>query len=279
VKRYESPLQKDKRQKKRIAAAVGAFGTFVTLALLAGFAYTQLKSVEHDDETNCPNSLSDLAAYTVILIDATDKMNSTQVIEIKNLIKSVALNLPSDGRLDVLSVTDSGDIIDLMFCRCSLEKGGEGLGLIDNPRLQKVQWEEAYWGPLTDFLNSLDSQPEASHTPLMEGIQKLSSHFPFEQAPQLIESGWNLIIISDLLQNSATLNLYQEPDITFEEFRTRGEFHSARADLEGANVKVHLVHRPRAFERGLQGVPQMEFWNHWFSNCRVRDFHLIRLIG
>ena len=276
---HESPLQKEKRQKKRIAAVVGAFGAFVTLTLLAGFIYTQLRTVGHDDETNCPNSLSDLTAYTVILIDATDRMNDTQIIEIKNLIKSVALNLPSDGRLDVLSVTDSGDIIDLKFCRCSLEKGGEGLGLIDNPRLQKVQWEEAYWGPLTKFLDSLDSQPEATHTPLMEGIQKLSSHFPFEQAPQLIGGGWRLVIVSDLLQNSATLNLYHEPDITFEEFKTRGEFHSARADLEGANVEVHLVHRPRAFERGLQGLPQMEFWNQWFANCRVRDFHLKRLIG
>ena len=274
-----SPIEAERRRQKQRSFVIGGAGFLVVALLIAFTVYSRFTSVKVDRDTNCPVDPASLVGYTAVLVDATDALNENQLNAVRRIVREEARALPRHGKLEIYSLSDSHDLLRLHFARCATDPGGEGLGLTSNPRLQKERWERTFWNPLSAFLDSLAFQPEAPRTPLMESIQRLVFRSPLEDAPHLMAQGWRLIIVSDLLQHSDTLSLYQPEAANYDTFKASPDYYSLLADLRGAHVVIHFVHRSSAARSGLQNRDLAEFWNRWFSACRSETFRLIRLIG
>ena len=83
-----------------------------------------------------------------------------------------------------------------------------------------------------------------------------------------------LIVLSDLLQNSKQLSMYKStPD--FEAFNATVYAQKTKVNFEGVDIKVHL----------LQNAPQLQkqnlfdFWKSYFSNSGASTFELTALPG
>jgi hypothetical protein len=83
-----------------------------------------------------------------------------------------------------------------------------------------------------------------------------------------------LIVLSDLLQNSKQLNMYKSIP-TFENFSLTSYAQKTKSSLADINVKVHLLQNAPA----LQKQNLLDFWKNYFKNSGATSYELVALPG
>jgi len=226
-----------------IVALIAIFGGVALAALVA------MQAPSLDPATGCLDE--GVSAETVVLIDASDPIPAPLAPSVLRIVASAALRGGPETRLRLflLGGDDAVDLIELdAFCN-SLSAGSGGSVYRDRVHREFEARLKA------GFETARNGQRTAS--PILEASERLKSR------PGIVEvQHRNLILISDLLQNTARVSFYPgEPAYT-----RPGPGRVSRTKSEAPFWQtVSIVELQRPSVRHLQSKRLRQFWISWFD--------------
>ena len=173
-------------------------------------SYVLLKQEPLDKQTMCPRSGPD--GVTVVLLDVSDPLSNAQEAKLDRLLKSKKQPIvPKGHRLDVYLLPESKQKAERIISICSpgsFESASNVEKLNKNQKRFKVEWNKFLTQVNTVILRA-NTQQENQTSPISETIDFVtSSSFPNHNITTSSEDKYRLIIVSDMLQNSSSLSVF-----------------------------------------------------------------------
>ena len=203
-----------------------------------------------------------LLRHRIVLIDATDNLDATQRETVLEAVEDLArISEPSD-KLTVATV-DAAHPREphILFSACAPQSKVEGIA--DNPAFIRINWLRIFYNPLLEAVSTAMNQPEQKQTPLIESIYGLGRRSDF--GPAVADR--RLFIVSDMLQNTASLYSLYSDSLDFKVFAARPDAFQNVPDLTGVEVVNLYIDRPN--DRCIQGEAQRQFWVDFFHSART----------
>lgn len=194
---------KNKKDRHGIALLAGV----VIFSLVTILAYQRIKhDSAYDEATLCPLHIP--YDSTIVIIDKSDPWAVHDADKIVSLVMRIAGGLDTYERLQIRVIhakeKNGQPVISTLFDMCN--PGSKANPLYQNPRKIKARYDAMFKGPLQEVADFLTRPGQAKHTPLLHAIATAVS----ESEGQSKE----LIIISDLLENTHRYNFYKNaPEI------------------------------------------------------------------
>lgn len=251
----------------------GGLGWSVALGVLllgvgsggAGLALFLQSRPQIDAQTLCP--VDGPTAREVIILDLTDPLTDVQA---RHLHAAIAdrLEAAGTGTLFALAVVQA-DLDGPQFARCKPQSGQSANALYQNPKLLAATFAEGFEQPLDRVLSAaMEGAPQAK-SPLLETLQDTLSRLPPSQGPT------HVLLVSDLLQNSALLSVYRGE--SWETFATAGLGTRLSGALAGA--QIHIVRLPRPEAGRAAHLAADGFWGRYFDAQGVARPPRVTVLG
>jgi hypothetical protein len=256
-------------------AKLGALAALTCFCSVAGPAcISTAASRPIDYATGCPKD-GNYSAIFAVLLDTTDPLSAPQRVTVEKKLHKFAEEVPRYGKLEVFSVRPSSDrLIEPLIQVCNAGRASDTNMWTGNPRLMEKRWHEKFMDPLDESLKvALSGSANAKQSPIMEEIQQVSVQAFFETPPKTLK---RLAIVSDMLQNSAVLNQYRDPE-PLEKFEREPGFVKVRPELSDVGVTILYVRRSSEFRR--QGERHVEFWQSFFGASGARIEEIMSISG
>lgn len=193
---------------------------------------------ELDSATLCPAMSSTMA---VLVVDVTDPMNAPQKQDFLNQLARLKNAVPRYGQLTIVRVdAAAGGLLRPVITRCNPGTAADTSDLKGNPAKLQRQWEEGFSKPLDEAFASITEASGSETSPIFEAVQSVG--LTELQKPGREGVPKQLILASDLLQNTPTISFYQGlPDPT--DFVRSDAFRRVRTNLQGVKIELWQIQR------------------------------------
>ena len=257
-----------RRTARRKEAASGIVWGMVLAVLAAGclaggyvaWRYASTRIVL-DDSTLCPEQGP--TGTFAVLLDLTDPLTSPQSARLATLMEHRVARLSAGTLVSFGVVSSDASRRGSLFAACHPGDGSAASQVYENPGLIRARFDREFMTPLRSALDETIRAATEDTSPIMESLQALLAETPaFETATGLRE----IVIVSDLLQNSETLSFYRGEG--WETLRSSGGTGRLARNLEGVLISVMRVPRPGAGVRALGQVDA--FWARYFDQQGAR---------
>lgn len=232
---------------------------FATVLVLGGVgaAAAMLGTPAFDAETLC---LKDRAApaHTLLLVDATDRLDVRHQRRLKAVALDEAARLPRWGRLTVLTLRPDADHAPReLFSACTAGDRLSANPLWENvaklERLKTDRFDE----PLEAALSAAKGARGADGSPIVEGLAAAAAD------PAFTGAGRRLVVVSDLLQHTPGRFTLYAPGQSWDSYRTAAGALRTAPDLSDVDVRVVVLERR---DRGaVQEAARQSFWAPYFD--------------
>ncbi|MDR2689662.1 MAG: hypothetical protein LBB76_07895 [Azoarcus sp.] len=237
---------------------------FLAVAALAAAAFWyQFKLTPAIDAGSlCP--ASGPSGHIVLLVDKTDPLNFTQREAFQVLLEEIITRKTHAGEL--LSVFVLGEdytasakpLIEL----CNPGDGSDKSELTANVKRLRRQFEDKFRTPMLALADELQSQQPARSSPVLEMIQFVSIN-GFRRRD--VHGPHRLILISDMLHNTANLSMYRS-GYEHPAYLATDYGRKTTVDLNGVEVELHyILNNP-----SLQTRRHLKFWEDHFTHAGAR---------
>lgn len=239
-------------------------GLIILIAVVAtGYFWWSGQSERTDKQTLCP--VSGATAHTVLLIDKTDPLNFTQKQAFHVWLNGFIANEIEKGELvSVFALGEDFQQNDKPLLEiCNPGDGSDKSELTANLKRLKRQFEDRFLTPILNVGNELLAVTPAKQSPIMEQIQMASIN-GFQQ--HHIEGSKRLIIVSDMLHNTAGFSMYKNPKTAYNDFIKLDYAQRVKPYLNGVRVEIiYVMNTPKLQNRG-----NLFFWEQFFNAAGAR---------
>jgi hypothetical protein len=255
--------EKEARKRRKDAMGVGLI--VMVLAALGGlgFAAMQLRTPPYDSETLClldkPPSL-----HTLILVDATDRLNARHQKRLKAVAREEAARLPRWGRLTLLSLRpDAERDPRMLFSACTPGDRSDANPIWENVGALEQKRADFFDEPLNAALSGAKGGRSAEGSPIVEGLYAAASDPDFEGDRR------RLVLISDLLQFAPGRFSLNDTTQTWDKYRASQGALRSPPDLDEVAVRVVVLERADRGEE--QDNARANFWTPYFDEAGAAD--------
>jgi len=244
-------------KQKNLAGAV--IGVVAALILIALFVRGQ-RPRRAFDAANCPED-GRYAAQIAILVDPSDTLTNVQegsgAPRVLELIQNGA---PETSEIRIYTVGQAGRGNTGAVLRvCKPAHPDDVSSVTGNPQLAERRYRDEFLAPLERTLDALLNVEGDSISPIMEGVQ-VAAVSAFQ--PRAADIPRQLLVVSDMIQNSRNLSFYRDP-VDFGPLSRTPDYGTLRVDLSGVEVSVFLLAR-RGTAGRIQGGTLRGFWEDYF---------------
>jgi len=233
------------------------------LGALAFFYFSVRGSPKLDPVSLCP--VSGPQGITVVLVDTSDDLPEIAQRQVLGILDDQITGLPAYYKLDIRVLDIPTGRSRSLFAKCN---PGDGNGLSEwtsNPRLARMRWIESFQTPASDAVKHSVVTAQANSSPIMGALQDIAVDEFSSSAAQQVPK--NLIIVSDMLENTRDYNQYQTlTDLSYQRFRQSQAYLKYRTDFHGARVTIEYVQR--ILPKAIDTVRHIEFWKEWITDNR-----------
>ena len=251
--------------------------------LAAYFFINEGKKVKIDSVTFCPVEENERFGKTVALLDLTDPLNKAQKEFFLKEIKELKDQIPKHHSLTIYTLDADLDLSKsrkLTMCNPGtvndIESTYDKISI--NPKEIKKKWVEGFSRQISNVVNNIIVENNSQNSsPVMEMFQliALKEFKGFEGIDNKI------IILSDMIQNTSDISMYQNNFISFSKFEKTNNFSKVKTNLND-NVSVELFIIQRDGSRAMQRNPNfVNFWANYFvkGNIAKKDFKIKMVDG
>lgn len=245
------------RAKNRWGLLILLLVILVTVGIGVGYWYLQRHTVTLNPDTLCP--ADGPRALTVILVDRTDRLNTVQREAVRVRLDEVRAQTAQYGGIALFSIGPTEhELLRPEAYLCNPGTVTEASPLYQNTRRVEQRWQ-TFIQRLEQAFETAVQAGEQPASPIMESIQSAALSTFARAAPHTPK---RLFVVSDLLQHSPALSLYQRLP-RFTDFKTTEAFRQLRAPLTGVEVEILYLRRPTT--RAIQGKALIEFWQQYLG--------------
>ncbi len=244
----------------------------VTGLVIGGFILSDhLKKASAIDETTlCP--LDGPKAALAILLDLTDPVTQAQDRRLRTIIGGEIARAEAGTMISVGLVSEDRTNWGAKFALCKPQEEANANPLIQNPKLIGERYNDEFKVPFGNALQALLKAPQEKTSPIMESLQALISD---TSSIETVSGRRQLIIASDLLQNSSVLSFYRGE--FWEAFAQKGGTGRLSGNLTDVDVMLLRIPRPDSKIDGDARVDQ--FWLHYFDRQGTHAGFDLRTLG
>jgi hypothetical protein len=274
------------RDKKRSGDLKGYLIIGLVVALLSiAAAYLFINEgnkVKIDPNTFCPTEESERFGKTVALLDLTDPLNKAQKEFFLKEIKELKDQIPKHHSLTIYTLDEDLDLNKsrkITMCNPGTVEDIESTydKISINPNEIKKRWVEGFSKQISDVVNNIMFDNNSQNTsPVMEMFQLIAiNEFKgFEGVDN------EIIILSDMIQNTPEMSMYQNGIDSFSKFKKSDYFSKVRTNLnKNVNIKLFMIKRDGS--RAMQEKKYFaNFWAQFFMNGnKAKDFKITFVDG
>jgi hypothetical protein len=241
-----------RRERRGAPQALGAALIALALLVLGGLttAAVLMRPPPIDEETLCRLD-APLRAHTIVLVDATDRLEPRHRRKLRAVLAQERERLEQYDRLTVmrLNVRRPQEPV-VVFSKCLPRPPEQVNPLFENARMAQERWNEAFENVLDRALRSAQGGREAPASPIVASLSAAALE------PSFSDDGVQrrLVLVSDLLEhNVGAFSLYVV-DADYSDWATA---HTA-PDLSDVDVRVAPLDRPE--HAALQTAAVRNFW-------------------
>ena len=274
------------RDKKRSGDLKGYLIMGLVVVLLAAAAaylfINEGNRVKIDPNTFCPTEEKERFGKTVALLDLTDPLNKAQKEFFLKEIKELKDQIPKHHSLTIYTLDEDLDLSKsrkITMCNPGtiedIESTYDKISI--NPKEIKKRWVEGFSKQISNVVNNImfgDNSQNSS--PVMEMFQliALNEFKGFEGVDN------EIIILSDMIQNTTGMSMYENGLIPFSKFKESAYFSKVRTNLNN-NVSIKLFIIKRDGSRAMQEKKYFtNFWAQYFySGNKAKDFKITFVDG
>ena len=244
------------RKRKDIRGIV--VGALAIVILIAFVVYGQ-RSPRPLDADNCPEDRA-FAAQIAILVDPSDTLTTVQEGSGAPRLLEALEGAPETAEIRVYTVGRAGRGDTSAVLRiCKPSHPDSTSSITGNPRIAAREYREEFLDPLRETLTRLLNVEGDTISPIMESIQTAAVN-SFQPRGATIPR--QLMIVSDMIQNSANLSFYTDA-VDFGPLSRNPDYGTLRVDLSGVSVHAFLLAR-RGRGGRIQGGTLRVFWEDYF---------------
>jgi len=239
-----------------IAAAV------LVLGGLAGASFL-LRAPPTDAETLCRTD-EPLDAHTIILVDATDRLETRHRRKLRAVLAQERARLGQYDRLTIMRINvRRPQEPSILFSKCLPRPPEQTNPLFENARLTQQRWDEDFAAALESALRSAGASGPARASPIVAGVRAVAADPEF--GPEIARR--RLILVSDLLEHDPQgFSLYVS-GANYADWRQRAP--SGAPDLARVDLRVVPIDRP---DHAAQQAAALEvFWPAFFDAADVQS--------
>lgn len=238
-----------------IGAAVLVLGGLGAASLL-------LRAPPTDAETLCRTD-APLGAHTVILVDATDRLEARHRRKLRAVLAQERARLGQYDRLTIMRINvRRPQEPAILFSKCLPRPPEQTNPLFENARLTQQRWDEDFAHALESALRSAGSSGPARASPIVAGVRAVAADPDFGVE---IERR-RLVLMSDLLEHDPDgFSLYVS-DANYASWREAAP--NGPPDLARVDLRVVPIDRP---DHAAQQTTALEaFWPAFFDAADVQ---------
>jgi len=231
----------------------------VCAVVVGGFGYAAFSLAgknQTDEVTLCHKGGA--LNVTAILLDLTDPLTKTQHARLKTILQKEVRLSSTDTMISFGVVSENPDNWGVRFAKCKPETGANANALYANPRQISQRYDREFTQPMQAKLADAIIGQAENQSPIMEALQSLIS-----QTPEFtrVKGHRKIIIVSDMLQHSATLSFYRGQGWDY--FAENGGMERLSENLDGVSIEILKI--PRTGPR-IPGREIVEgFWTRYFD--------------
>ena len=247
-----------RRRERRNNLIGGVVIAGLVLVLVGIFVWGQMGDGPGLDHANCPEDAS-YAAQIAILVDPSDSLTAVQRSVVPRILETIELDAPETAEIRVYALARAGRGDTTSVLRTCVPAHPDGVSSFrGNPRIAAREYAEFSTSLRTELSTLLNVQGDIV-SPLVEGIQVAVVN-AFQ--PRTSDTPRQLMIVSDMLQNSPAMSFYREA-VDFGSLSLNPDYGTLRVDLSGVEVSVFLLARGGEAGR-LQLGNMRRFWEDYF---------------
>jgi hypothetical protein len=236
----------------------------ILLGVAGSYLYVYTTRPSLDPETACP--INGPSAVTVVLFDRTDPFNERQQIFLENQLAELRDSAKQFEQISTYDLLDQGaQVIKPILTVCNPGRGENANPLYDSQLLREERWRKQFEAPLREKMDTFRHGGDAKTSPILEAVQSVSLQ-SFQQ-PRLEATPKKLVLISDLLQYTKTLDFYKFVP-PYNIFRSGADGVRLRTNLSDAAVLILFIRRGK-----LDAAPLFQFWTNWFVDQGANPDH------
>lgn len=240
-------------------------GVLLLLALLllgaAGAAFAMLRPPPVDEATLCRTDAAP-AAHTILLVDATDRLEPRHRKRLETAITQERARLAPYDRLTILALRpERPQEPRVLFSMCLPRDAATANPLFENPARLQAQWDESIGKALRSATHRAGAASPAPISPILAALRAAAADPDFD--PRVAKR--RLVLISDLLENDPA---------GYSAYRPMAEADRARATARPAalsDVSVRVITLDRPEDAARQDVARETLWTNFFSASDARD--------
>lgn len=272
-------MARTRRRKSRKPGRLGTIVAGICLlvlsgALIGGLGYLYAKASSQTKlakETLCP--IDGPMAVNVFLIDTTDPISDTTLLDIKNRFQKTVSSIPVGGLLEIFDLTENPGELVKMFDGCNPGDGSSVDQWTNNPARRQRQWEEAFNKPLDKVSESIPNGQSGNQSPIMAAIQEIKlTVFDKFSKPGAAKQ---LIVASDMIEHTKLYSQYKS-GVSYEAYLNSPANAKYRTTLDGVDVAIWYVDRAA---KPFDGRDHVRFWAKWVLENRGNFLPSPRLEG
>lgn len=239
--------------------ALGAVLIVFAVLVLGGLggASFMLRAPPTDPETLCRTD-APLAAHTIILVDATDRLEARHRRKLRAVLAQERARLSQHERLTLMRLNvRRPQEPSILFSRCLPRPPEQTNPLFENARMTQARWDQDFAGALDRALRSASATGTASASPIVAGVRAIAADPDFgAEIPRR-----RLVLVSDLLEhNPRGFSLYVS-GANYAAWRAAAP--AGPPDLARIDLRVVVLDRPDHAAR--QAAALDSFWPAFFD--------------
>ena len=272
---------------------LGKYLPFAVLAMLAAGAlwfWTLVPdAVPRDRDTFCPLAGPD--SLTVVLIDTTGNYDGITQRDVFSRLEGLLAGSTVDDRFVVFNMRGdepegpgpdgllrwSGP--ETIVQVCNPGDPGDANPLFENVAMVERAMNGKFLEPIRAALRDLVRVDAlADFSPLLESVQVVAVEIL--ALPEHRSVPRRLVLVTDLIQNSATLSFQGTGPPSWDDFSGTPEARALAADLSGVKVEILFHERRQHAGFGARGARDViDWWDRWFDGQGAVVTAVDRLTG
>lgn len=233
----------------------------IALGGLGGAAF-MLRPPPTDPDTLCRTD-APLAAHTIILVDATDRLEPRHRRKLRAVLAQERARLAQYDRLTIMRINvRRPQEPSILFSKCLPRPPEQTNPLFENARMTRERWEQDFAGALDGALRSAASAGPARASPIVAALRAVAADPDYD--PSI--SRRRLVLVSDLLEHDPQGYSLYVSGANYAAWRERSPV--GPPDFSGVDLRIVPIDRPDHAER--QAAALERFWPAFLSAASVQ---------
>jgi hypothetical protein len=228
-----------REQRKKLGAILTVVAAVAIIFAGGGWFLLEKSKMQSIDENLCPPQPTE---FTAVIVDVTDPLTLVQRQDLRDRLDQLRQAVPVNGEIAFFKVGDPNvRLLQPILKRCNPGTAGDFSEVSRDLKRVQATYDEKFEGPIVKAYESIFSASGSNRSPILQSIQ--SVNLTELQTAGAKDKPRQIVLISDLLQNTSKLSFYGRLP-SANEVLANPDFRAASTDLAGIKVDLWMVERP-----------------------------------